>query len=464
MCKLFLILFFSLFLQSCKNTNEQIYSDSNISNLKAKDIVFIFNKDSSNISTSYLVPTKIKYSKYNDFHEYFIEVDRYKEIDTVVLNNINTKICIKHFFNKLDASYYVFMPGDTIIFNYTKGIPHVTLKGRNTKKSDLSFWIKEKTSEPNDINSQKKYETHKIYTENNLKKLDSLFKTKSLSEDQYLLNRNQLYYYHINVNKDMFDFENIDISDLKKDEYLCLGSYKYFVENYVLYKAKLEVDKNDSFKFDFQKAFDYTYASNEFSYSVKEFFLFRMLVSMKGNLPKKVLDSYYEKFKLFCKNQSVLKELDDIYFIGDFINHVENKTLVITKFRDKIELIDIVQKNKDSIIYIDFWASWCAPCRASFPASKKLHKKYKDKPVKFIYVSVDKDFDAWQKASIKEALDYKNSFLAINYPETNFYEENQLKSIPRYMIFYKGKLVNNNAPNPSNFEIEKELDKYLLKN
>ena len=92
MCKLFLILFFSLFLQSCKNTNEQIYSDSNISNLKAKYIVFIFNKDSSNISTSYLVPTKIKYSKYNDFHEYFIEVDRYKEIDTVVLNNINTKI------------------------------------------------------------------------------------------------------------------------------------------------------------------------------------------------------------------------------------------------------------------------------------------------------------------------------------------------------------------------------------
>jgi len=43
------------------------------------------------------------------------------------------------------------------------------------------------------------------------------------------------------------------------------------------------------------------------------------------------------------------------------------------------------------VVVIDFWASWCAPCKASFPALNRLHDKYAAKGVVIIGVGVDDD-------------------------------------------------------------------------
>lgn len=43
------------------------------------------------------------------------------------------------------------------------------------------------------------------------------------------------------------------------------------------------------------------------------------------------------------------------------------------------------------IVIVDFWASWCAPCRAAFPGLKEIAEKYKDKGVIIVGVSVDED-------------------------------------------------------------------------
>ena len=83
--------------------------------------------------------------------------------------------------------------------------------------------------------------------------------------------------------------------------------------------------------------------------------------------------------------------------------------------------------------------------------------------IQFVYLSIDDDFNSWQKANKKENLDNNISFLAINFPHEDFFKENQLASIPRYMIYYKGKLVNSDASGPNSQEIIKELDKYLTK-
>ena len=44
---------------------------------------------------------------------------------------------------------------------------------------------------------------------------------------------------------------------------------------------------------------------------------------------------------------------------------------------------------KGQVILLDFWASWCAPCKSSFPAMQELHTKYKDKGLTIVAVSVD---------------------------------------------------------------------------
>ena len=53
---------------------------------------------------------------------------------------------------------------------------------------------------------------------------------------------------------------------------------------------------------------------------------------------------------------------------------------------------------RGSLVMVDFWASWCKPCRASMPGLKELYAKYHDKGFEILGVSVDSDAEAWKKA------------------------------------------------------------------
>lgn len=43
------------------------------------------------------------------------------------------------------------------------------------------------------------------------------------------------------------------------------------------------------------------------------------------------------------------------------------------------------------VVYVDFWASWCAPCRTSFPLLNKLHEKLKSKGFEVVGINLDED-------------------------------------------------------------------------
>lgn len=53
---------------------------------------------------------------------------------------------------------------------------------------------------------------------------------------------------------------------------------------------------------------------------------------------------------------------------------------------------------KGKTVLIDFWASWCAPCIAQFPYSKKLSERYQGKEIVFLFVSLDEEEKNWQEA------------------------------------------------------------------
>jgi len=53
-------------------------------------------------------------------------------------------------------------------------------------------------------------------------------------------------------------------------------------------------------------------------------------------------------------------------------------------------------------LIIDFWASWCGPCRAEIPHLKKAYETYKEKDVEILSVSIDKDEAAWRRAMREE--------------------------------------------------------------
>jgi thiol-disulfide isomerase/thioredoxin len=55
-------------------------------------------------------------------------------------------------------------------------------------------------------------------------------------------------------------------------------------------------------------------------------------------------------------------------------------------------------------VIIDFWASWCGPCRASFPHLKSMYEKYKSNGLEVLSISVDEDKNNWRKAMEEERL------------------------------------------------------------
>lgn len=57
-------------------------------------------------------------------------------------------------------------------------------------------------------------------------------------------------------------------------------------------------------------------------------------------------------------------------------------------------------------VLIDFWASWCGPCRKEIPNVKKVYSEYKDKGLQVVGVSIDKDEAQWRKAIEEEQVEY----------------------------------------------------------
>lgn len=68
----------------------------------------------------------------------------------------------------------------------------------------------------------------------------------------------------------------------------------------------------------------------------------------------------------------------------------------------EIHLSKLLKKNK--LVLIDFWASWCGPCRKSIPRLKKVYAAYKDKGLEIFSVSFDDKKENWETAYKEENL------------------------------------------------------------
>ncbi|RFZ84158.1 AhpC/TSA family protein [Mucilaginibacter terrenus] len=63
---------------------------------------------------------------------------------------------------------------------------------------------------------------------------------------------------------------------------------------------------------------------------------------------------------------------------------------------------------KGKVVLIDFWASWCSPCRAENPNLSKQYQLYKDKGFEILSVSLDSDKKSWQTAIDHDGMPWKH--------------------------------------------------------
>jgi len=107
---------------------------------------------------------------------------------------------------------------------------------------------------------------------------------------------------------------------------------------------------------------------------------------------------------------------------------------------------------KGKYVFIDVWATWCAPCKVQFPYLKEFEEKYKNKNIEFVSISVDKseDFEKWKKMVTDLHLEGTQLYADKSF-NSSFIKEYQITSIPRFILINpKGVIVDYDAPKPSN--------------
>ena len=85
---------------------------------------------------------------------------------------------------------------------------------------------------------------------------------------------------------------------------------------------------------------------------------------------------------------------------------------------------------KGKVVYMDFWASWCGPCRQSFPWMSQLQEKYKSQGLVVIGVNVDQE----QKLADKFIKELTPSFNIVFDPEGKLATGYQVAGMPSAFI------------------------------
>jgi thiol-disulfide isomerase/thioredoxin len=97
---------------------------------------------------------------------------------------------------------------------------------------------------------------------------------------------------------------------------------------------------------------------------------------------------------------------------------------------------------KGKVVLVDFWASWCAPCRKENPTVVKMYNKYHAKGFEIFSVSLDQDATAWKTAIQKDGLRWTNHVSDLMGWESPIVKQFGIQGIPYTVLINKeGKIV-----------------------
>jgi len=180
----------------------------------------------------------------------------------------------------------------------------------------------------------------------------------------------------------------------------------------------------------------------ELDFMLNEFDRDKMLIYMEAKFP----DSEYLEI--------IKRRLREIEARAGQPTAFNNDVIVIEQQVNTLEELFSLSYLQGHRLYVDIWATWCAPCRIEFThKNEAFHNMLNSHNVKMVYVSIDEaDFkERWEndifELSLKGYHLLANESLKSDIQKLIY--DNQRISVPRYLyINEKGEIVNNDAPRP----------------
>lgn len=167
----------------------------------------------------------------------------------------------------------------------------------------------------------------------------------------------------------------------------------------------------------------------------------------------------YGKFSTQLKETSMGKKLGEKYgeskgiSIGDVAFNFSAKT----PEGEELSLQDVMNKDGKYTL-IEFWASWCSYCRAEMPNVVEVYKKYHEKGLNILSVSLDKEKSEWMDAIKKFGMNWDHVSILNGWddPAVRLY---QVSSIPtNYLLDEDGKVIEIKLKGA---ELEKKMQELL---
>lgn len=147
---------------------------------------------------------------------------------------------------------------------------------------------------------------------------------------------------------------------------------------------------------------------------------------------------WYNQFSAEAKNSYYGKIVKKNLFPETFVGKNAPVFSVTDANGQSISFKSLIKGKK--YILLDFWASWCGPCRKEIPNLKTQYGKYAAKGLEIVSVSVDKNASDWQKALTEEKLPWPNYR-----DQSGIADLFSVKAIPAvFLIDGKGKIIGEN--------------------